>query len=250
MWAYRDTGPVTIISILGKSAGDKITSGTFVYREVEAGFFGQEVVLEAVAAGGFEGDFGARINEAIRRRIKRQTFHLPGLEKANGVVHFCFVLLAALGLELFELAEGLLHRTVQTLFIDAEIDEGFRVVAEGPGGGESGVNLGMAEIDVARGFEMAHAEHAVFDGPNAVDAPLIVGDRLGELALDRGLRVEAGHDFPREFPVGVHVFRGEDDDARGEAVAQGVHAGAGFAWRGRGALGFFCVETVGCVLSG
>jgi hypothetical protein len=38
---------------------------------------------------------------------------LLGFEEADGVVHFGFLAFAALGLELFELAEGLLHRTVQ-----------------------------------------------------------------------------------------------------------------------------------------
>jgi hypothetical protein len=42
---------------------------------------------------------------------------------------------------------------------------------------------------------MTQAEHAVFDGPDAVDTPLIVGNRLCELALDRRLRVEAVYDF-------------------------------------------------------
>jgi hypothetical protein len=47
-----------------------------------------------------------------------------------------------------------------------------------------------------------------FNRSDAVDAPLIVGDRLGELALDRRLRVEAGNDFLGEFPVGVHSSEG------------------------------------------
>jgi hypothetical protein len=42
---------------------------------------------------------------------------------------------------------------------------------------------------------MTQAEHAVFDGPDAVDTPLIVGDGLSELALDGCLRVEAVYDL-------------------------------------------------------
>jgi len=53
---------------------------------------------------------------------------------------------------------------------------------------------------------------------------------LGELALDRCLRVEAFDDFFGEGLAGVHVFRREHDDACGEGVAQGVHGGAGLAW--------------------
>ena len=77
----------------------------------------------------------------------------------------------------------------------------------------------VGAIEIGRGFEMAHAEHAVLDGADAIDAPLIVGDGLGELALDRSLRVEAVHELFGECVVSVHVFRGEHDDARSEAVA-------------------------------
>ncbi len=38
---------------------------------------------------------------------------------------------------------------------------------------------------------MTKSEHAVVDRADAVDAPLIVGDGFGELALDWSLRVEA-----------------------------------------------------------
>jgi hypothetical protein len=56
--------------------------------------------------------------------------------------------------------------------------------------------------------------------PSSIDLiRLIVSDGLGELALDRRLRVEAVDDFFREGVIGVHVFGGEDDDARGESVA-------------------------------
>jgi len=85
------------------------------------------------------------------------------------------------------------------------------------------MDFGSGAVEIAGGFEVAHAEHAVFDGPDTVDAPLIVGHGLGELAFDRGLRVEAVDDFFGERLVGVHVFVGEHDDARGQAVAEGVH---------------------------
>jgi len=99
---------------------------------------------------------------------------------------------------------------------------------------------------------VTHGEHAVFDGADPVDAPLIVGDRLRELALDRGLRVEAVDDFFGELVVGGHVFRWEDDNARGESVAQGVHAGTGFTRWGRGTTtrSAWVVEPVGGVLGG
>ena len=73
---------VTIISILGrllggggKSAADKIGSGTWVggtgrvFFQVEGGFFGSVLASsKGVAAGGFADDVGARINELLRGR--------------------------------------------------------------------------------------------------------------------------------------------------------------------------------------
>jgi hypothetical protein len=87
-----------------------------VLGEVEAGFFGQQSVVEAVAAGGFEGDFDARINELPFLRgwlwFVGQAFHLLGFEEADGIIDFGFAEGAALGLEFAELAESLLLRTV------------------------------------------------------------------------------------------------------------------------------------------
>ena len=60
-----------------------------------------QAVLEAVAAGGFGGGFGARINEL--------SLHFLRFEEADGVVHFGLLAFAALGLEFPELAEGFLH---------------------------------------------------------------------------------------------------------------------------------------------
>jgi hypothetical protein len=110
------------------------------------------------------------------------------------------------------------------------------------------VDFGVIGVDVASIFEMTDAEHAVFDGRDAVNAPLIVGDGLSELALDRRLRVQAVDDFFGECIVGVHVLGREHDDARGESVAECVHAGAGTALRRSWTVGFLRVESVGCVL--
>jgi hypothetical protein len=62
--------------------------------------------FEAVAAGGFAGDFGARINEPIFAGVEGQAFHLLCFAQADGVVHFGLAVFAAFGLEFFELAES------------------------------------------------------------------------------------------------------------------------------------------------
>ena len=59
------------------------------------------------------GDFGVRINETKFGGVERQALHLLGFEETDGIVHFEFAAFAALGLELFELAESFFHRTVQ-----------------------------------------------------------------------------------------------------------------------------------------
>ena len=197
----------------GKSAGDKIASGTW------------------------GGDFGARINEIGGSGVVRQVFH------------FSLLALSAVCLELFELAESLIHRAVQPLFVDAEVHKSLRVRAEGPGGGHGGMDFGVVGLEIARGFEVTLGEHAVFNGTNTIYSPLIVGYGLGELTLDRGLRVEAVDDLFGKCVVSGHVFRGEDDDARSESMTQSVHAGAFSAPRRGGAMGFFDIQPVGCVLS-
>jgi len=110
------------------------------------------------------------------------------------------------------------------------------------------MEFGVVGVEVACGFKMTHAEHAVFDGTDPIDAPSIVGYGLGELALDGSLRVEAVDDLFGECFVGIHVFAGQHDDTRGEAVTQCVHAGAGAALRRGGSVRFFGIKAIGCVL--
>jgi len=137
-------------------------------------------------------------------------------------------------------AKSFLHGPVQALFVDAEIHEGLRARAEGTGRSHGGVDFGVIGIEIARGFEVTHAEHAILDGADAVDPPLIVGYRLGELALDRSLRIEAVDYFLGECLVSSHVFAGEDDDARSEAVGAGRSC-----WSGPGPA---ARKAAGCVL--
>src|ERR1700733_7749831 len=83
---------------------------------------------------------------------------------------------------------------------------------------------------------MAQREHAVFVRTGAVETPLGVAEGLGVLALEWGFGSEVGHELFAEGVVDVHVFGGQDDDASGEPVASGVHAGflfpGGGAWSG------------------
>ena len=150
----------------------------------------------------------------------------------------------AFGLEFLELAEGLFELPLETLLIDREIDEGLGVLAEDVRGGEGGVDLGVIGRDVGGGFHVAECEHAVFDGADAVEAPLGVDEGLGVLALDRRFGGETLEEFFGEGLVGFEVFFGEDDDASGESVAAGVDRGSAFAFFGAGTGRFLRIFAV------
>jgi len=117
---------------------------------------------------------GRGLRQAAARRkneaILRQTFPFLGFVEA------------AHGLEFLKLAEGFAHGAMQALFVEAEVDEVLGVLPEGAGGGEDGMNVGVLGVELAGAFEMRIGEHAVFDGSDAIDAPLIVGNGLRELA--------------------------------------------------------------------
>ena len=53
----------------------------------------------------------------------------------------------AFGLEFLELAEGFLEGPLQTLFVEAEVDEGFGVLAEYACGGQGGEDFGMIGLE-------------------------------------------------------------------------------------------------------
>src|SRR5580704_218891 len=84
---------------------------------------------------------------------------------------------------------------------------------------------------------MAEREHAFFERAGAVQTPLGVAEGFGVLAFDRGFRGEVSHQFFAKGLVDGEVLGGQDDDASGEAVAEGVVAGSffpcGTAWSGR-----------------
>ena len=60
------------------------------------------------------------------------------------------------------------------------------------GGGERGVDLGMAGVDVAFLAEVAQSVHAFFEGADAVETPLGVDDGLGALLFGEGFGSQTG----------------------------------------------------------
>jgi len=86
-------------------------------------------------------------------------------------------------------------------------------------------------LNVAAELGMAQGVDAALDGSGWIQAPVQVGQVLSELFVRLRLGIELPDIVRAEFQVGAHVFVGHDDDLRGEAMAQGVEAGALFALR-------------------
>ena len=100
------------------------------------------------------------------------------------------------------------------------------MVAELTGDGNGDIQLGVAgSVGIGDAAEFAQGEHAVFDGVDAVEAPLLVGDGLGEFALEGSLGVEGADEVLGEGLVGGAVLAGKDDHAAGEAVAGSIVGG-------------------------
>ncbi|MDP8981088.1 MAG: hypothetical protein M3O35_10905 [Acidobacteriota bacterium] len=94
------------------------------------------------------------------------------------------------------------------------------------------MNLRALGVELAGVFGVRLSEHAVLDGADAVDAPLIVGDGLGELPLDGSSGREAVDEFLGERSISRQIFGGEYDDSRSKTVAECVQAGTHLALRG------------------
>jgi hypothetical protein len=142
----------------------------------------------------------------------------------------CFCLSPAFGLEGLELVQRLFEGAVETLFVEAKVREGLRVVAEDAAGGKGGMDLGMSGLDFAGGFGVAKRDHGVFDGPGSVETPLGIAEGLGVLALERSFRREVLDQLVAEGVVRLQVLPGHNDGASGEPVAHGVQRGFSFAF--------------------
>jgi hypothetical protein len=94
-------------------------------------------------------------------------------------------------------------------------------------------------------FHNTESEHVVLDGCGFIDAPLVAGVGLGQLAFGGADGREGVDDLLRELIEFFDFFLGHDEDLRGEAVFEGVEAAALFAGFGFGAGGFLRVGAIG-----
>ena len=152
------------------------------------------------------------------------------------------------GLDFPELLELVLRFAVNAHFVDGEEVETRGVGEEGAGGSEGEVDLVITFARLEQGREGKRLEDVVFDSANSVQAPVALGDGLGELAFDRVGGFETGDDCGAERVADFLFFGSLDVDVRGDAVPVCVEAGDVFAFGGAGAGGEFRVALVRCDL--
>ena len=135
----------------------------------------------------------------------------------------------ALGLEGAELIHILLERAVDARFVEGDVEDVFGAAHEGGGFAEEDVGLGGAGIDLIFRVGVAEGEDAVFDGADAIEAPVAVGDEVGELEFEGAVWAEAGDDGVAKGVESAAIVVGHDGDLAGEAVEEAVEADFSFA---------------------
>ena len=102
------------------------------------------------------------------------------------------------------------------MLLNAEIYECLGVLLIDTGGGEGGVDCGMARVDLAFLAHVAQGEHAFLDGADSVQPPLGVHDGLGALFFGEGFGGQTGEEIGGENLVSEEVLGGQNYDAGGE----------------------------------
>ena len=124
----------------------------------------------------------------------------------------------ASGLQRSEFGRVLFDGAAAARLIGGEELEAAALVVPGAAQGESGLGFG---VGVAAGVGIhleAEGENGIFAGAGAVEAPVVLGDGLGEGGFQSA---EGFQIFADSFTVlleGRLVFRSLDDDLAGEAV--------------------------------
>src|SRR5579863_9728386 len=152
----------------------------------------------------------------------------------GGILEVAFAAREAVGLDFAELLEGSLELAREARAVEAE-------------GGDGAVGVDDVEGDGGFfvGWMGGAMEHLGFEGGDSVEAPGGVGKFLSELRLGGGLRAVLVDELAAVLLVGGLVFRWQEGGAAGEAVAQRVARGTGFAFgsaRAGGVLGVGSVD--------
>lgn len=130
----------------------------------------------------------------------------------------------AVTLEGTQVRDGIPQDAVEALFLQVEIAELTLMSDERVGLDEGGAGEAFVEVRevVGDGFELGQSEDIGFERGDAVQAPVGIGDELGELIFECADGFEFAADGGGEVLVGLHVFGGEDDGSGGEAMLECV----------------------------
>ena len=110
-------------------------------------------------------------------------------------------------------------------------------VEPGLGLDDGDFGVGTAGLVVVGEVLVAEAVDVEFDGTGAIQAPAVLGNGDSKVPLVVADRGEGGENVLLEVVVGEAVGFGHDVELAGEAVAERVEFGAGFAWFGAGSGG-------------
>src|SRR5215468_7245883 len=131
---------------------------------------------------------------------------------------------------------------VDALLVNGQQMEVVGVLKPGSGVSE-GVIDGVDTGSVIGVLGQAEGESAGFNGAGALQAPAVVGDGLGDIALEVANRGEAFEDDFAVLFVGELFFGSEDAELAGEAVTPGIEPATPLAFGSLGAGGM--IGTLG-----
>jgi len=173
----------------------------------------------------------------------------------------------ALGLQAAELIHGVFEAAVDALFVKSDVGDGVGGVEADAGGGVEvvltlghgwfvavdrdhvgveGLTAAVVEMVERGGFEGrgdygGEGEHFGFDGGDAAETPVSVGNVAADFVFEERAGMERVDDAVDVECVGVAVVGRKQSGGAGEAVLPGVVAGARFAVDGTRAGGLFGV---------
>jgi hypothetical protein len=130
-----------------------------------------------------------------------------------GFFEGALALLAAFGLERFELLQVSLHVAADALLVGGQELELIRLRLER-------ARVREGDLELAALALVAEREHVVLDGAGAVQTPVVLGNGVSELLFHGRFGFEAVDDPAAEAVVRFAVFGGEDVDLASEAVTE------------------------------
>lgn len=136
-------------------------------------------------------------NEAKFGRLEVTALFYVEFTDGSGLGKFLFELRAAEGLCFAELIQGGLELPVDALFVKTQDFEFLKVISQGLSGGEGGLHFtgvrAIPNVELRRVLFVAEREEAGFEGAEAIEAPLVIGNGLCELGFEDAFGAEIIH---------------------------------------------------------